>query len=630
MGWHLQTVPGQEPVRVSHNPRLADTHPEIAAQWHPRLNGTRNPQNVTGLSTYKAWWLCDFGHEWTRQVNRRAIHNSGCPDCELKSDSLAVRHPELLKQWSKKNGDLDPRKVRSKAGELVWWTCPVADHNDYQRTVINRTNSVKPLGCPICEGKRYEKSESFGGQFPELAKQWHPKLNGELSPFDFAPQSQITIWWSCPQDKEHEWPAPISLRTRNSECPYCRLWFVTDENRLSTCFPEIADEWHPKKNRFLWPRIEGSYKMASNLRLPGHLKEHNRRLRPSDVAINCDESFWWKCKANGHQWQASVEARTRRGRNCPECDRLKMINEESLAALMPAVAKLWHPTRNLPLTPTDVVPGSTKMVHWRCPKSATHVWQAPVYSVVRSWKDGSNGCRWCSGLSADEKNSLQSKYPIVAKLWHPTKNGELLPAQVTAKSNKKVWWHCGKFKHEYEVTVCNMVASFERGSNGCKFCAGRALAPDNCLKRICPEVAKMWHPTKNGELTPNDLTRAFNKLVFWRCEHGHDWQARVSPMLQSFDRKSAAKGCPFCNGKKASSDDNLWIKVPDAAKLWDSERNAPTRPCEVTPKSGKKFYWRCEKKHSWQTSVYDLVKSIALYGGRCPKCSQLERSQARL
>lgn len=110
------------------------------------------------------------------------------------------------------------------------------------------------------------------------------------------------------------------------------------------------------------------------------------------------------------------------------------------------MTKLWHPTRNLPLKPVDIVPGSTALVWWRCPKSATHVWKAHVYSVVRSWKDGSNGCRWCSGLSVDEKNSLQSNFPAVAKLWHPPKNGKLLPSEVTAKSNKRVWWHCGKPK----------------------------------------------------------------------------------------------------------------------------------------------------------------------------------------
>lgn len=317
-GWHVEFVPGKGPQRISHNPRLADTHPELVREWHPKLNGSHTPQTVTALSTYKAWWKCSAGHEWQRQVNRRAYHGSGCPDCEEESASLAARFPKLARQWSAKNGDLDPRTVRWSAEILAWWICTIKDHDDYQRTVYNRTNKEKPLGCPVCEGMQPEKKDSFGALYPKLVKEWHPKLNGDLSPFHYTAGSCVPIWWRCSKNKEHEWPAPISYRTkRNSECPYCRLWFISDENRLSTCFPEIAAEWHPRKNRFLWPHIEGSFKIAFNLRIPHHLKQRNRRLRPSDVAINCDEVFWWKCKRKGHEWEASVEARAIRGRNCP-------------------------------------------------------------------------------------------------------------------------------------------------------------------------------------------------------------------------------------------------------------------------------------------------------------------------
>jgi hypothetical protein len=545
----MEEVPGQGLRRVSHNPRLADTHPEIAAQWHPTLNGSTTPRDVTAIGNYLAWWRCAAGHEWQRQVPRRAFHGSGCPDCTLVTTCLAAVHPALALEWSVKNGGLNPSKVLPSSEVLVWWKCAVDGHDDYQRTVLNRTNKRKPLGCPVCAGVRPERSASFAALFPALAKEWHPKLNEELDPFHFTPGSTTAVWWRCGANRAHEWLAPIFNRTRCPECPYCRLWYVTDENRLSTLFPEIAREWHPTKNRFLWPRIEGSFKAVTNLRLPAHVKERNRRLRPSDVAINCDEVGWWKCSDKGHVWEDRVEARVK-GRNCPDCEKDKLVNKKSLAAKFPAVAKLWHPTRNLPVLPTDIVPGATLMAYWRCPKSATHVWQAKVYSVVRSWKDGSNGCRWCAGLSADEKNSLASKFPSVAKLWHPTKNGDLRPKDVTALSNKKVWWHCGKPKHEFEAMVCNMVAGASRTTKGCKFCNGSAAAPDNCLKKNFPSVAKLWHPSKNGVVTPADVTPGSSVVVIWLCERGHHWPAKVSMMVQAFRHGTATKGCPYCYGKK--------------------------------------------------------------------------------
>lgn len=45
---------------------LAETHPEIADQWHPKKNGVINPNDVFAGSNKKFWWKCDRGedHEW--------------------------------------------------------------------------------------------------------------------------------------------------------------------------------------------------------------------------------------------------------------------------------------------------------------------------------------------------------------------------------------------------------------------------------------------------------------------------------------------------------------------------------------------------------------------------------------
>jgi hypothetical protein len=41
--------------------------------------------------------------------------------------------------------------------------------------------------------------------------------------------------------------------------------------------------------------------------------------------------------------------------------------------------------------------------------------------------------------------------------------------------------------------------------------AGQSLADVN------PELAKQWHPDKNGDLTPDDVLPGSNKKVWWRC-----------------------------------------------------------------------------------------------------------------
>ena len=100
--------------------------------------------------------------------------------------------------------------------------------------------------------------------------------------------------------------------------------------------------------------------------------------------------------------------------------------------------------------------------------------------------------------------SLAEVNPELAKQWHPTKNGDLTPFDFTNKSGVKVWWKCDKgLDHEWFTRIA-------KRSNGgqCPICSGRQLALSNCLATVNSKVAKEWHPTKNGDLTPYDVTSA--------------------------------------------------------------------------------------------------------------------------
>jgi hypothetical protein len=51
-------------------------------------------------------------------------------------------------------------------------------------------------------------------------------------------------------------------------------------------------------------------------------------------------------------------------------------------------------------------------------------------------------------------------------------------------------------------------------------------------------LASQWHPVKNGDLKPEDVTPSSNKKVWCICEKGHEWKEKV--YLQ--DR---SEGCPL-------------------------------------------------------------------------------------
>lgn len=71
-------------------------------------------------------------------------------------------------------------------------------------------------GCD--EMKKIKSKGSLGYLKPDLAQQWHPSKNGDLTPFDVAPNSHKRIWWMCPYG--HEWEDEVVKRNYGKGCPY--------------------------------------------------------------------------------------------------------------------------------------------------------------------------------------------------------------------------------------------------------------------------------------------------------------------------------------------------------------------------------------------------------------------------
>ena len=119
--------------------------------------------------------------------------------------------------------------------------------------------------------------------------------------------------------------------------------------------------------------------------------------------------------------------------------------------------------------------------------------------------------------------------------WDWEKNGDVDPSKVPTGSHRKLWWKCNK-GHSWQAITFNRA----RGGTGCPVCYGRKVQVKyNDLATVNPKLASEWHPTKNGDLKPTDVTRCSNRKVWWKCEKGHEWQAIVNSRTQGH-------GCPHC------------------------------------------------------------------------------------
>ena len=203
-----------------------------------------------------------------------------------------------------------------------------------------------------------------------------------------------------------------------------------------------------------------------------------------------------------------------------------------------------------------------------------------------------------------------SSYPELVKEWHPTKNGDLTPKDVTHGSEKKAWWLCPK-GHSYETRIYSRTGKIK---NGCPYCSGRRASGNNNLEKKFPKIAREWHPTKNKDLTPRDVTPNSAKKVWWLCSNGHSFEAIIT------NRSRWGKGkCPYCLRRTIGNDNNLLHLFPDLAKEWHPTKNKELKPNNFVPGSRQKIWWICPKGHSYETSIQHRTKKDNPTG--CPNCT---------
>jgi hypothetical protein len=204
-------------ARVTSDYNLAVMNPALAGQWHPTLNGDLTPRSVASFSGKRPWWLCSKGHEWQAIVNNRRRGN-GCPYCAgqlvTKDNNLRVMNPGLAKQWHPtKNGSLRPEHVRPKSSKMVWWICNKG--HEWMSRVSDRTIG---RGCPHCPRRKAREDNCLATLAPHIASEWHPTMNGDLTPREVTKGSNKKVWWMC--RKGHEWEARIGSWHRHG-CPVC-------------------------------------------------------------------------------------------------------------------------------------------------------------------------------------------------------------------------------------------------------------------------------------------------------------------------------------------------------------------------------------------------------------------------
>lgn len=477
--------------------------------------------------------------------------------------------PSLLESWNtEKNGGLQPEDILAHSAKKIAWICERG--HEWEASADCRSK----YDCPFCSGRRPIAGETDLATIrPGLAAEWDYEKNGDLRPENVKPHFTKMIHWKCA--KGHEWVASPDRRF-NCGCPYCAgKRPVVGETDLATLRPDLAAEWNYEKNGTLLPR---------------------------DVTTGSSKKVFWKCR-NGHEWLTAIKHRVH-GTNCPYCSGsytnkpVEGVND--LATLHPELVLEWNKEKNGALDIQALSENSNRRVWWKCERG--HEWKtSPSMRVGK----GTN-CPYCCGsYPIPGETDLLTVFPALAEEWNYELNGGLTPNSIAPFSNKKVWWKCKK-GHQWMSTVSNRA-----NGNGCPFCSGRLpIIGETDLASLRPDLAKEWHPTKNGSKRPDCYKAGSGIKVWWRCEKGHEWEAKIT------NRTCLSRTCPYCNGRKAIKGETDFATLrPDLLQEWHPTKNE-IEPDSITVHSEKRVWWKCAKGHEWNSPIWSRFN-----GAGCPYCS---------
>ncbi len=490
---------------------LQIANPSLVKEWHLVKNGKLKPTDFLPGSHKEVWWFCKTGdpeHEWKASIKSRSQLKSGCPYCNgkkvCKSNSLTTRFPEIASLWHPtKNGNLTPDKITGKSGRKVWWFCSECKQS-WVAKVATKT-SKKKTGCPYCIGQKVYEGNSLATLFPDIAKEWHPTKN-KITPKEITAGSNKRAWWLCRYNHRHEWIASVVDRTTGHGCRFCSPKSSALELRI---LAEI---------RYLFNRVKHRERVFGNecdIYIPG-IKS----------GIEVDGYYWHQKKLKAEKLKSSIFKKNN--------ILLLRIRDNRL----PRVSKddIFFTKHSSQL---GIIKSIVKKLLNRFEIKNKQKYRLQTYLLSNSFKNNEEFLSLLEQLPKPSSGqSLMDKYPEIAKDFHPTKNGLLLPENISYGSNQKIWWLCHHCQYEWTDWVVRRTVN----GRGCPSC--RRLVPSDKYSLVTefPILVKDWHH-RNKKL-PNEYLPHSNERVWWLCHIcGYEW-------LTSINNRAYGSRCPNCMGNR--------------------------------------------------------------------------------
>lgn len=513
-------------------------YPELLKEWNYEKNDKNGifPQNVASHAKEKVWWRCKEGHEWETDPGHRVRFGSKCPYCTglyavSGVNDFPSKYPELLQEWNyEKNGDVAPETVAYGSDKKYWWKCYLGHEWEEAPSVRTRSGS----GCPYCAGKRILVGfNDLATKNPRLTQEWDYEENNGLKPTEVTAQSNKKVGWKCPVCN-YRWKAKINNRYNGRGCPCCgRKIAVPGVNTLDVTHPQIAAEWDYEKNA---------------------------PITPKDILAGSGIKYFWLCP-EGHSYKATPNHRTSvNGTNCPVCNagRQTSFAEQAVfyyvSKAFPDAINRYKDIFDNGMELDIYIPSIRLAIEYD--GEAWHKKEKREREVRKYEICKQQGIRLLRIMEKSSDDAFKIADETVSMPEHIYEHKYLaqiiryLLDRIDPASNM---WSRKDIRQIHspvdidiardELEIRNYMTSLRKGS----------------LADLFPEVAAEWHPTLNGNVTPNKVKPGSNYMATWICKDcGEVYTATIAHRTGK-----NPTGCPKCGIEKSTAAKRKAVNMVD-------------------------------------------------------------------
>ena len=482
--------------------------------WDFQLNKPFTPKDVPARSNKKFYWKCKNGHpSYPCSPDKKIFNKCGCPICSNHKvvygiNDFESNYPILMLDWDySKNTGIDPKTLSKRSTTTVFWKCHICG-NEWSSRIREATK--KEINCPICSKKnqghkRHLRAieENGGLKNPELLKDWDYESNG--NPSDYSPQANVKVNWIC-HVCGHRWKAKINNRSNGRGCPCCsHRVLVKGKNDLLTLDPKLAKEWHPTKNG---------------------------DLTPSDVMPGSGKKVWWICP-NGHEYEATPNKRTSgQGTNCPQCNsgRQTSFREQAL---------FYYIKKMYPMTLSRFKPeefGKFEVDIFIPELNIAVEYDGGAWHKENKYEREQRKYEMCKALGI-KLIRVKEKMPKTLEL--------VLADEIISfddfESNEGFTFVIHSVLDRLDYSDFYRLHPMDVDIYRDRFEIMKyATEIKNSFAKLHPQIAKEWHPVKNGTLKPTMFKPQSTFEAWWLCPKcGNEYVAPIG-------RRSSGSGCKKC------------------------------------------------------------------------------------